>query len=418
MSDKKPTISIVGSGVSGLVAALVLEKHGYSPVIYEAAPEVGGRVRTDVVDGYQLDHGFQVLLSAYPMAKKYLDYAALDLQKLAPGAVLFSEGKQHVLGDPLRNLSFLIPTLSSAMATISDKLRIVKLQRELKKKSMDSVFNTPETTTMKYLKEKGFSQKVIRNFFTPFFSGIFLEPNLETSSRMFEFVYKMFGEGYAVLPKSGIGAIPKQLESQLKTTKIQVRTAVKNVNGKEITLSNGTQIISDYVVVAAEASSIISNLKNQEVEWRSCDTLYFEVPKRVINKAIIGLITDDNRLINNIFYHTTVETESKGTNELLSVTVVKSHQLSESELQKRVVQELAECCHITDATFIKQYTIKKALPKLKQLQGSMLPTETQLTEHVFLAGDQLLNGSLQAAMLSGERAALGVLGAISGTVSL
>ena len=72
---------------------------------------------------------------------------------------------------------------------------------------------------------------MIQTFFKPFFSGIFLEPNLDTSSRMFEFVYKMFGEGLAVLPKAGIQAISNQLKDNLKKTKILLNTKVRN--GKE-----------------------------------------------------------------------------------------------------------------------------------------------------------------------------------------
>jgi len=74
MNKKEAKIYIIGAGVSGLIAARVLEDNGFSPTILEASERVGGRVKTDIVDGYQLDHGFQVLLTAYPAAKKYLDF--------------------------------------------------------------------------------------------------------------------------------------------------------------------------------------------------------------------------------------------------------------------------------------------------------------------------------------------------------
>ena len=77
-------IHIIGAGISGLIAAQILENHGYHPKIIEASSTVGGRVKSDVLKDYTLDHGFQVLLTSYPVAKKYLDYDALDLQKLLP----------------------------------------------------------------------------------------------------------------------------------------------------------------------------------------------------------------------------------------------------------------------------------------------------------------------------------------------
>ncbi|MFT5942170.1 MAG: phytoene dehydrogenase-like protein, partial [Sediminicola sp.] len=211
MVAKGYKINIVGAGISGLIAALVLEKEGYTVTIYEGTDRAGGRIKTDNYDGYQLDHGFQVLLDAYPMARKYLDLESLSLQKFLPGAVIFKDGKKKTLGDPLRNLSLLFPTLISNIGNFSDKFKILKLNLELKRMSIEQVFSSRETSTLTYLKEKGFSNDIIFSFFKPFFSGIFLEPNLETSSRMFQFVYKMFGEGLAVLPKSGIGAITDQL---------------------------------------------------------------------------------------------------------------------------------------------------------------------------------------------------------------
>ena len=94
MKNSNYKIHIVGAGVSGLIAATVLEKNGYAPVIIEATDRVGGRVKTDIVNGYQLDHGFQVLLTAYPAAQKYLDFESLELQKFLPGAMIFKNGKQ------------------------------------------------------------------------------------------------------------------------------------------------------------------------------------------------------------------------------------------------------------------------------------------------------------------------------------
>ena len=409
MNREDYKIHIVGAGISGLIAAKVLEDHGFCPIVIESTESAGGRVKTDIIDGYQLDHGFQVLLTAYPAAKKYLDFKALDLQRFLPGAAIFTSGRQIVLGDPLRDLSLLFPTLFSGIGSWSDKLKILKLNHQLKKKALSDIFSEKEKTTLAYLQDFGFSTDMIDRFFKPFFFGIFLESDLETSSRMFEFVYKMFGEGYAALPKSGIGAIPKQLAKNLSKTTFEFNTAVASVKDGEILLENGTKLQTDYTIVAAEASSVIQNLSNQSTKWKSCDTLYFETDKRVIAKPLIGLITDDEALVNNIFYHTSIATTNTSKNQLLSVTVVKDHKLSEEALIARVSDELMEYCGIDSCTFLKRYKIPMALPKLDNLQYEMLPTETRLTTSIFLAGDTQLNASLNAAMISGERAALGVI---------
>lgn len=417
MNNSDYKIHIIGAGVSGLIAATVLEQNGFHPVIIEATDRVGGRVKTDIIDGYQLDHGFQVLLTAYPAAKKYLDFESLDLQKFLPGAAIFKNGRQKVLGDPLRDISLLFSTIVSGIGTVSDKLNVLKLNSRLKKKTLSEIFDDKEQTTLSYLKEFGFSDQMIAQFFKPFFSGIFLESRLDTSSRMFEFVYKMFGEGYAALPKAGIEAIPKQLANKLKNTAFVFNTKVKSVKDGEIVLSDDKKLESHFTIVATDASKLISNLKNQSVVWKSCDTLYFETQNRVIKKPLIGLIPEEDALINNIFYHSSVATAIKAKKELLSVTVIDNQNLSNELLVERVKEDLKTYCDIDSCKFIKQYRIPTALPNLNNLQYEMLPSETRLTTNIFLAGDTLLNGSLNAAMISGERAALGVLETLSGNIS-
>ena len=263
MTKKEYKIHIIGAGISGLIAAQVLENYGYAPTVIEATDRVGGRVKTDLVNGYHLDQGFQVLLTAYPAAQKYLDYDALDLQPFLPGASIFKSSKQKIIVDPLRNLSLLFPTLFSGIGNFSDKFKILKLNQKLKKKSLEAIFSEPEQSTQEYLDKLGFSNGIITDFFKPFFSGIFLETQLETSSRMFEFVYKMFGEGQATLPKAGIEAIPKQLLTNLKTTSFRYNTKVESLKDGEIVLKDGAKLESHYTIVATEANNLISNLKNQ-----------------------------------------------------------------------------------------------------------------------------------------------------------
>lgn len=409
MEKKKENIAIIGAGISGLIAAKVLEENGYAPTIYEKTPTAGGRLKTDIINGYQLDHGFQVLLEAYPMAKKHLDLSKLHLQKFRPGAVIFQNGKQQTLGDPLRDFSLLMPTLGSSIANFKDKWKIMGLSLSLKEKTIDQIFTEEETTTKAFLEQKGFSADIIASFFKPFFSGIFLEPDLTTSSRMFQFVFKMFGEGFATLPKNGISAIVNQLVASLSTTKFHYNSPIQSISDYRITLENGTEHNFDYLIIATEPLFETIMPISKKVTWKQCDTLYFTAKKRIINKALIGLIADEAALINNIFYHTSLETGLKAKEELLSVTFVKPHQLSQKALIEKAQQDLEKYCGITGLTFLKHYAISKALPELKSLKNTLKTEDIKLSETVFLAGDYLLNGSLNAAMITGETAALALL---------
>ncbi|MDA8731122.1 FAD-dependent oxidoreductase [Flavobacteriaceae bacterium] len=412
MDKKDFKIYIVGAGVSGLVAAQVLENQGYQPVILEASDRAGGRVKTDIKKGFQLDHGFQVLLSSYPAAQKYLNFKALKLQELKPGAVIFNNGKQQIIGDPLRDISTLFSTLFSGIGTLSDKFKIFQLNLKLKNKSIEAIFSSDEISTKVYLQEFGFSSQIITQFFTPFFTGIFLENELTTSSRMFEFVFKMFGEGLAVLPKGGMEEISKQLVANLSNTTFQYNTQVSSVSNEEIVLHTGEKLVSTATIIATDASKLVRDAPSKNLIWKSCQTLYFTANKRVIEKPMIGLVSKKDSLINNIFYHTSVATNSNNTEELLSVTVVKEHQLTEEQLIATVTKQLQEECTIDHLTFLAVYHIKKALPDLKDIKYEVSPPETQLSSGIFLAGDVQLNGSLNAAMIAGENAALQVIASI------
>ena len=409
MDKKDFKIYIVGAGVSGLVAAQVLENQGYQPVILEASDRAGGRVKTDIKKGFQLDHGFQVLLSSYPAAQKYLNFKALKLQELKPGAVIFNNGKQQIIGDPLRDISTLFSTLFSGIGTLSDKFKIFQLNLKLKNKSIEAIFSSDEISTKVYLQEFGFSSQIITQFFTPFFKGIFLENELTTSSRMFEFVFKMFGEGLAVLPKGGMEEISKQLVANLSNTTFQYNTQVSSVSDDEIVLHTGEKLVSTATIIATDASKLVRDAPSKNLIWKSCQTLYFTANKRVIEKPMIGLVSKKDSLINNIFYHTSVATNSNNTEELLSVTVVKEHQFSEKQLIAAVTKQLKEECTIDHLTFLAVYHIEKALPDLKDIKYEVSPSESQLSSGIFLAGDIQLNGSLNAAMIAGEKAALQVI---------
>ncbi|MFT5876599.1 MAG: hypothetical protein ACI8SA_000443, partial [Dokdonia sp.] len=178
-----------------------------------------------------------------------------------------------------------------------------------------------------------------------------------------------------------------------------------------------TKLENNFTIVATAASNLISNLRSDTTDWKSCHTLYFETESRVISQKLIGLIPESGALINNIFYHTSLNTAASPNKELLSVTVIDSQNMPSETLIEQVKKELSAYCGIDIHAFIKEYSIPLALPNLTDVQYEMQPSETRLTTRIFLAGDTQLNGSLNAAMISGERAAIGVVETISNTFS-
>ncbi|MEP5131421.1 FAD-dependent oxidoreductase, partial [Nonlabens ulvanivorans] len=275
MAHKDVKIHIIGAGVSGLAAALTLKKAGYNAQVLEQATTIGGRVNTTINGAMKLDHGFQVLLDHYPAAQEFLNLDALDLVKFSPASVIYIDGKKHVIGDAQRDMKYAWKTIVAGVGSVSDKWKVYTLSRKLKQKNLIDIFNSPEKTTLEYLQDYGFSEKMIKSFFKPFYTGIFLETQLQTSSRMFEFVFKMFSEGNATIPAAGIKAIPEQMAHQLDG-QIQLNTTVKEVVADTIQLVNGDNLKSDYTIIATPADVLVPNLPKSNKPWHSVQTLYFD----------------------------------------------------------------------------------------------------------------------------------------------
>ncbi|WP_339712430.1 NAD(P)/FAD-dependent oxidoreductase [Cyclobacterium amurskyense] len=409
MLSTEKSVYIIGAGISGLVAAIELERAGYFPVILEGSDSIGGRVKTDETYGYLLDHGFQVLLTAYPELSRYLDLDKLNLKKFKAGAIILEAGGQSfAIHDPIRNPLKVFAMAFSKVGTLWDKYKMYALTKRLKEKSIEAIFTSPQSTTLTYLKDFGFSNRIIHNFFKPFFSGIFLEDQLSTSSRMFEFVFKMFGQGYAAIPEKGMGQIPQQLFEQLAHTQIRFNTKVSLIENNTIHLDSGNSLTADQIIIATAPGKLIGQ---DNLDYHQVTNLYFTLQQSFIAKPMIGLVPDDKFMINNLVFLTDVSKKyASDGRALLSVSIIKDVKGLEN-LETLVTKELEALTGI-DANFfehIKTYSIEKALPKLTDVKNSAPLQHVKLFDNVFLAGDQLLNGSINAAMTSGRLAVKALL---------
>ena len=169
MSSGKFGVVVVGAGLAGLSCARTLQEHGVGVTVIEASDAIGGRVRTDRLSGFLFDRGFQVLQTAYPEARRVLDYAALKLQPFYPGALVYREGRFHRVADPWRRPQHALSTLLSPLGTLSDKLRVARLQQHVSGLTLEQLFDQPESSTMEALRRSGFTESMIEGFFRPFF---------------------------------------------------------------------------------------------------------------------------------------------------------------------------------------------------------------------------------------------------------
>ena len=402
-------VIIVGAGVAGLIAAKHLEEVGIKPIVVEAADRVGGRVKTTEKDGFLLDHGFQVLLSAYEEAQWYLDYKQLNLKAFNTGAIIKDGENTYQVADPLRDPSKLLPMAFSPVGNLKDKYLTWYLTQDLKRLSQEEVFSKTSNTTEAYLKEYGFSKKIIERFFRPFFGGIFLENDLRTGSGMFRFVFKKFSEGKATIPADGIEAIPKHLQSQLKQTQFHFNSFVEQVQGNQLTLKGGEKLDFDRLIITTDPSKIMPNLAGQDLDHVSTTTLYYTSTTSILNEKSIALVSDAQSLINNFCVLTDVAPSySKDGRSLISVTL-KDKAQQEDNIEEKVLEELKRLSpDEKDINFLHRMDIPYALPVIEDMKFNLQFTEFTLTNEIYLAGDYLLNASLDAAMRSGRNAATAV----------
>lgn len=403
----KPTITIIGAGISGLTAAVYLHRKGFKIQILEASDHAGGRIKTDVVDGFRLDKGFQVLLTEYPETKALLDYEKLNLKRFLPGATVLYENGQFEIADPFRRPSALFSTVFAPVGTLKDKINTFFLKNKLVKISVPSIFNQTETETLLQLKKYGFSAKMIDRFYKPFFSGIFLENELKTSSNIFDFVMKMFSEGDAALPELGMEEIPKQLVALLPEDSIQYNMKVNAIENSKIMCENGKLVETDTIIIATEAIGLASNYipKNKQ-NFHQVTNVYFEAKIAPTQKAVVVLNAAANKKwVSNLTVLTNVSKKySSDERVLISVSLNGNPTVDDETLAKNMQLELKNWYgnQVNDWKMIKTYRIKYALPNQEKVTNEVLNTELQLDKNVFVCGDHLMNGSINAAMKSGR----------------
>ncbi len=400
-------VIVIGAGLAGLTAAKKLEEYNLRVLVLEAEDRVGGRLKTDESEGFLFDQGFQVLLTAYPEARKYLNYDELNLKTFKAGAVCYNKKNVFTVKDAGNNPLTALNMAFSPVGSLMDKVRMGNLKARLMKKDLESIFNDPELSTIEYLEQKGFSDRIIQRFFKPFFGGIFLENELVTSSRMFEFVFKMFSEGQTAVPAKGMEEIPKQLKDKLKTSRFRFHTKVKSVRGTSVTLANSEVIEAKQLIIACDAEHILENMKGS-IRWNKTANYYFEADRSVLKQNIIALNYAEDGLVNHftVISDAAPEYSARG-KSLVSVSLREIPNRSVEEVSRDIQNELSVTYgpEVQQWRFIRNYHIKKALPALTDLKHEVSFTETRLAENLYLAGDHLLNGSINAALKSGELAA-------------
>jgi phytoene dehydrogenase-like protein len=416
-SDGNTPVLIVGAGLAGLACALELQRRGIPFRIFEASDGVGGRVQTDIVEGFRLDRGFQVYLTAYPEGQRVLDYDSLRFQRFLPGAMVRFGHRFHRVMDPWREPFAALQSLLNPVGSVVDKLRVARLRAASMAGTVEQVLARPGTTTRKALEQYGFSPNMIERFFSPFFGGILLDRELSVTSRMLEFVFRMMAMGDTVLPEKGMGEIPRQMAGKLCAGCIEFGRRVREVNAKRIRFEDGRDVVGRAVVVAVEgpeAARLVPEFA--PVHSRAVCCLYFaSAGEPPLPEPIVVLDGNGEGLVHNFSVPSQVSRAyaPEGQN-LMSATVLGNPDVDDAALEQRVRAQLRGWFGASIDTWrlLRIYRIRHGHPILEN-EG---PAEKSVRAEngVFVCGDHRFLPSIHAALVNGRHAAEALAAEIAG----
>jgi phytoene dehydrogenase-like protein len=396
-------VVVVGAGLAGLSCARELHRRGIEVVVLEASDGVGGRVRTDVVDGFRLDRGFQVYLTAYPEGRAALDHEALDLRPFEPGALVWWDGRFHRVADPFRKPGALWSTFRAPVGSPLDKLRVARLRSALRSMEPSEIVEADDDrSTLEALRDLHFSDRMIDRFFRPLFAGITLDRALETSAKVFRFVFAMLSAGDAAVPAMGMGAIPEQLAAGLPEGAIHLGAAVESVDGRSVRVGGGLEHTARAVVVATDGPAAARLAGIDEPASRGVTGLWFAAGEAPVADPVLMLDGEGRGPMNNVAVMSNVAPEYAPDGR----TLVAVQALGMGGGVASIVREELRRwfgLSVDEWELLAEHRIAHAQPDQRPPFPGTLPS--RLGDGLYVAGDHRASASINGALRSGRRAA-------------
>lgn len=396
-------VIVVGGGLAGLACGLRVQHEGLRPLVLEAADRAGGRIATDVRDGFLLDRGFQVLQTWYPAAQRLLDYEGLDLRPFYPGALVRIGDAFHRVSDIWRRPAQLPEMLVSPVGSLGDKLRLLALRRRALKGNLTDLYARPEQPAPALLGQLGFSERIQARFFRPFFAGVFFEPELDVSSRAFEFVFRAFALGDTALPARGMEQIPLQLASRLAPETLRTGQRVERLEADGVRLADGTRLRARATVLATDATAAASLLGREPMATRGTTCFYFAAPEAPFAGPYLALNATGEGPINSLLCPSNLSAHYAPAGQaLVCVNVFGAHHNPDA-LETAVRRQLRDWYgeHVEVWQRLAVYRLPQALPS--QQAGVVAPSGSlRVGEHVWVCGELAAPPSIHWALASGD----------------
>ena len=413
MTDSSGAVDVlvVGAGLAGLRCARRLAAAGVRVAVLEAGDAVGGRARTDLVDGFKLDRGFQVFNAGYPAVAASFDVDRLNLRAFTPGALVFVDGRHARMGDPRRRPADAIATLRAPVGSLRDKAAVGALSGYLGSAPIGRLGRGPDRTTAELLRGWGISSTMIDKFLRPFLAGVFLEGELATSGRFFELVWRSFARGSITVPAAGMGALGAQLAAGLPDGAVRLGTPVAALTDDGVELAGGGELAARAVVVATDPVTA-ARLAGPEVTaptMHGVTTLYHAAPVSPLAEPTLLLDPGSPAgIVNTVVLTEAARAYSPDSRALVSTSVLGvGHQ--PDELERRVRARLGVLYGVDTGgwEYLAGYPVAEALPA--QPVPLELRKPVRLRRGRYVCGDHRDTASIQGALVSGRRTAAVVL---------
>lgn len=401
MTAREADVLVVGAGLAGLAATLRLVAAGRSVRVLEASDAPGGRMRSDVVDGFTVDRGFQVLNTAYPELHRIGLPGDLDLRAFLRGALLRDRTGRRLVADPRHAPSGAIGLLTAPLGSTADRVRLGAYLAEVTATPAGLRRRAPDVELREALRRHGVAGDPVEHFLRPFLQGVLLERELTTSSRFAAFVLKTFALGTVGVPAAGMGALPVALAARLPAGTIGYGARVAAVRPGEVDVVGGTTLRAEAVVVAADPLTAAALLDLEPPVMHAVTTVWHAVPAPPTERPVLLLDTEGGPVANSVVMTNAAPTYGSDGRALIASSVLAPEPLPDAVLRAT----LARLWGVGTATWeeVAVTRVPAALPALPG--GSPLRKPVRLTEGLYVAGDHRDTPSSQGALVSGRRAA-------------
>ncbi|WP_018567835.1 NAD(P)/FAD-dependent oxidoreductase [Streptomyces sp. PsTaAH-124] len=399
-------VVVVGAGVAGLACARDLAAAGRGVTVLEAGDAVGGRMRTDRLDGFTVDRGFQVVNPAYPQLRRRLPARFLAPRPFLPGVLVHTGDRRVLLADPRRRPDTVTSLLTGRLARPRDLAALAALGARDALAPARTLKHAPERTTRAALAAAGFSDAFVQDFFRPFLSGVFLEDALETSSRVFHLVWRSMLRGALCLPAFGVQSVPRALAAALPEGTVRLGTPVARLAEGAVVTADGTELPARAVVVATGADAAARLLPGLDVPAHRTVTTYYHVADRSPLGRPLLLVDTRRRVLNTCVLSDVAPEYAPRGSALIATSVLGG---DTAPVRDAVAAALSEM-YGTDATawdLLVARTVEGALPAMPPPWPLTRPCRTGPGRYV--CGDHRATGSVQGALAGGARAAREVL---------